>query len=128
MKYLIDTHVLLWWLFADERLSTRADAVLRDPRNKIVVSSATAWEIAIKHRAGRLDSAAPLVADYAGWVARARFEELPITSTHAVRAGSWGVAHRDPFDRMLAAQAETERVRLVTRDPAFEAFPVDTIW
>jgi PIN domain nuclease of toxin-antitoxin system len=128
MTYLIDTHVLLWWLFADKRLSKRAVALLRDPANTIVVSGATAWEIAIKHRSGRLDSAAPLVQHYGAWLARAGFRELRIGSAHAIRAGAWEVEHRDPFDRMLAAQSDLERVRLVTRDPAFEAFGIDTIW
>lgn len=128
MTYLIDTHVLLWWLFADKRMSKRAAAILRDPQHRVVVSSATAWEISIKYRSGRLDSAKPLVEDYAGWVSRAGFAELRISSAHAVRAGSWEVDHRDPFDRMLAAQAELEQVRLVTRDAAFGAFPIDTVW
>lgn len=128
MTYLIDTHVLLWWLFADKRLSKRADALLRDPQNQIVVSSATAWEIAIKHRSGRLASAAPLVAGYAAWLVRAGFSELRISSAHAIRAGGWDVAHRDPFDRMLAAQSTIEQVKLVTRDPAFDAFGIETIW
>jgi PIN domain nuclease of toxin-antitoxin system len=128
MTYLLDTHVLLWWLFADKRLSKRAGAVLKDPQNGIVVSSATAWEIAIKHRSGRLDSARPLVADYAGWLARAGFKELRIGSAHAIRAGSWEVEHRDPFDRMLAAQSEIEHLKLVTRDPAFDGFAIETVW
>ena len=128
MTYLIDTHVLLWWLFADKRLSRRAHALLRDPENRILVSSATAWEIAIKHHSGRLESAKPLLEDHAGWLARAGFSELCMSSAHAVRAGSWDVDHRDPFDRMLAAQASVEQVKLVTRDAAFVEFGVDTIW
>lgn len=128
MTYLIDTHVLLWWLFADKRLSRRAHGLLRDPQNQIVVSSATAWEIAIKYRSGRLDSAKPLVGSYGAWLVRAGFSELRISSAHAIRAGSWEVDHRDPFDRMLAAQSNLEQLKLVTRDAAFEPFGIDTIW
>ena len=128
MNYLLDTHVLLWWLFADKRLSRRANAVLRNPEHRIAVSSVSAWEIAIKHRSGRLDSAAPLVRDFSGWLGQAGFVELAITSAHAVRAGTWDVQHRDPFDRMLAAQSVAEAMRLVSRDPAFADFGIETVW
>jgi PIN domain nuclease of toxin-antitoxin system len=128
MTYLLDTHALLWWMFGDARLSRRVTAALRDPEHRIVVSTATAWEIAIKHRSGRLDSAAPLVADFSGWITRAGFVELAITSKHALRAGGWEVEHRDPFDRMLAAQSALESLRLVSRDPAFDEFGLDTFW
>jgi PIN domain nuclease of toxin-antitoxin system len=128
MTYLLDTHVLLWWLFADRKMSRRASAVLGDPGNQVVVSSASAWEIAIKHRAGRLDSAAPLVAEFSMWVERARFVELPIITAHAIRAGSWTVDHRDPFDRMLAAQSVIEGFRLVSRDPVFAEFGLEPLW
>ncbi len=128
LTYLIDTHVLLWWLFDDKRLSRRAAGLIRDPENQIVVSSATAWEIAIKYRSGRLDSAKPLVENYADWLVRAGFREIGINSMHAIRAGSWEVEHRDPFDRMLAAQSNLETLKLVTRDPAFKSFAIETIW
>jgi len=127
-KVLLDTHVLLWWLFADRRLSRRAKAVLRDPQNQVLVSSASAWEIATKYRIGRLDSAKPLVEDFSGWLARASFAELSILSSHAVRAGSWDVPHRDPFDRLLAAQSSMEELRLVSRDPVFASFGLEPMW
>jgi PIN domain nuclease of toxin-antitoxin system len=119
VSYLLDTHVLLWWLFDDPQLSARARGVLRDPTRRVLVSSASAWEIATKHRLGRLDSAAPLVRDFPGWLEKAGFGELPITSHHAIRAGAWDVDHRDPFDRMLAAQSLIDGLRLVSRDPVF---------
>lgn len=128
MKVLVDTHALLWWLFADRRLSARVKAVLRDPRNVIAVSSASAWEIAAKYRLGRLDSALPLVNDFSGWLARAGFVELAITSGHAIRAGRWDTPHRDPFDRLLAAQSVLEELRLVTRDPVFADFGLEPLW
>jgi PIN domain nuclease of toxin-antitoxin system len=128
MNYLLDTHVLLWWLFDDRRLSARARAVLRDPSQRVLVSSASAWEISTKHRLGRLDSAAPLLGDFSGWLEKARFGELPITSSHAIRAGDWDVDHRDPFDRMLAAQSLIEGLRLVSRDKVFVDFGLDVLW
>lgn len=128
MRVLLDTHALLWWMFADRRLSRKAKGLLRDPGISVVVSSASAWEVATKFRLGRLDAARPLVDDFSGWMAKAGFVELPMTSEHAVRAGQWDVEHRDPFDRMLAAQARLEEVPLVTRDPVFADFGVDTVW
>lgn len=128
MSFLLDTHALLWWLFDDRRLSRRAIGILRDPDNEILVSSASAWEIAAKHRLGRLDDAAPLIGDFSGWLAKARFRELPIQSHHAIRAGAWDVPHGDPFDRMLAAQSAIEGVRLVSRDSVFEEFGLDPLW
>ena len=128
VSYLLDTHVLLWWLFKDRRMSRRACAVVRDASNQVLVSSASAWEITTKHRLGRLDDAAPLVADFRGWMIEARFHELPIRSEHATRAGAWDVAHRDPFDRILAAQSVVEGVRLVSRDPVFQEFGIDPLW
>jgi len=128
VNVLLDTHALLWWLFADRRLSSRAKAVLRDSQNQVSVSSASAWEIATKYRLGRLDSARPLVDDFSTLMRKAGFSELPMTSAHAIRAGNWDVEHRDPFDRMLAAQSSIEDLRLVTRDPVFADFGLEPIW
>jgi len=128
MSYLLDTHALLWWLFDDGRLSTTVRGILQDPSNVIFVSSASAWEIATKHRLGKLASAAPLVRDMPGIVARAGFKELPVTIEHGERAGSFPQPHRDPFDRMLAAQASLENLSLITRDPALSQFGVGVVW
>lgn len=128
VSHLLDTHALLWWLYGDPRVSAKAAALLRDPSRRIFVSSASAWEIAIKHRLGRLDSATPLVRDFGGWIEKAGFLELPIAAEHAVRAGSWDVAHKDPFDRMLAAQSAVLGLRLVSRDPVFADFGLEPLW
>jgi PIN domain nuclease of toxin-antitoxin system len=125
---LLDTHVLIWWLLADRRLSKAARAIVRDPANRILVSSASAWEIATKHRLGKLRGVDVLVQDVARWVAQARFVELPITMTHAQRAGSFPHEHRDPFDRMLAAQSEGEAVPIVSNDTVFATFGVRVVW
>lgn len=128
MKALLDTHALLWWLFDDPRLSKAVRGIVADPGNEIRVSSASAWEISTKFRLGKIPSAAPLMRDMSGWIARAGFAELPVTVSHAHRAGSWTQDHRDPFDRMLAAQSAIEELPLISRDPAFAAFAIRTLW
>ena len=101
---------------------------LMDPSNEAFVSSASAWENATRHRLGKLDSAAPLVQEMGGWIARAGFLERPITIAHAQRAGSWPQPHRDPFDRMLAAQSVLEELPIVSRDPVLAPFGVLPVW
>lgn len=128
MTYLLDTHVLLWWIYADRRISRVARALLSDPSNRILVSSASAWEIATKHRLGKLRGADTLVRDIGGWVGRAGFSELPVTIAHAQRAGGYPHPHRDPFDRMLAAQSTEEDVPLVTSDKALRQFGLKLAW
>lgn len=83
---LLDTHTLLWWLFDAAELSPTARQLLGNPQCRVLVSAATAWEIATKVRLGRLSDAAPLVRDFSGWMAKARFVELPVTSAHACAA------------------------------------------
>lgn len=128
MDLLLDTHALLWWLFDDERLSRTARELIADPDNTILVSSASAWEIATKHRLGKLAVADLLVDDIEGWITKARFRELPISITHAQRAGSWPQAHRDPFDRMLAAQSVLEAIPLLSADPVLRTFGARVLW
>jgi len=128
VRYLLDTHALLWWLFADRRISKKASGILMDPANQILVSSASAWEIATKHRLGKLKSAAVLVQDIGGWVRKAGFEELRIDIEHAQRAGLFPQAHRDPFDRMLAAQSLIEDIPVLGRERELEPFGVRLIW
>lgn len=128
MRVLLDTHALLWWFTDDPRLSARARAVIVDAENEILVSAASAWEIATKHRLGKLEDAAEAVIRFEELVAADGFTPLPISCRHGLRAGRYGPIHRDPFDRMLAAQAEIESVPLVTLDPAFAQFEIITLW
>jgi PIN domain nuclease of toxin-antitoxin system len=128
LKFLLDTHALLWWLFDDPRLPEVPRRLIADPSNQIYISSACAWEVCTKHRLGKLPAAEQLAQDVPGWVARAGFVELPVTLRHAQKAGGWRQPHRDPFDRMLAAQSVLEDLPLISRDEALDGFGVRRIW
>ena len=128
MKILLDTHTLLWWFTDDNRLSPRARAYIADEANEIFVSAASAWEIATKQRMGKLDEIPEATLRFSELVAADGFTHLPINHLHSLRAGSYECEHRDPFDRMLAAQSELESIALITRDSAFREFSCRTIW
>ncbi|MBW7925440.1 MAG: type II toxin-antitoxin system VapC family toxin [Burkholderiaceae bacterium] len=128
MQALLDTHTLIWWLTDDARLSAVARRLIADPVNEVLVSAASAWEISTKHRIGKLSGFDDLVARYAEILDGQRFVALEIDHHHALRAGSYRVSNRDPFDRMLAAQSELLSVPLLTNDEALRAFPCRTLW
>ncbi len=128
MRLLIDTHALLWWLSDDPALPASARKHLARAANTILVSAASAWEIATKFRIGKLPDAADLLADFSGYLTRERFEPLPISTDHAVRAGLLPGPHRDPFDRMLIAQAQGEDLAILSNDSAFDAYGVRRLW
>jgi len=128
MRLLLDTHALLWWFTDDRRLSTDARAAIADEGNEVLVSAASAWEIATKQRLGKLDEVPKAAERFSELVAADGFGHLAVSHLHALRAGGYNSEHRDPFDRMLAAQSELESLVLVTRDPAFAGFPVKTLW
>lgn len=120
MIALLDTHALLWWLFDDPRLGTAARSVVADPANVVFVSAVSVWEVAIKRAAGKLRAPD----DLAVQVDAAGFERLPIGFDHAERVGALPHHHRDPFDRLLVAQAQVEGATLVTGDRALTAYDV----
>ena len=128
LSLLLDTHALLWWLFDDARLPVTARALIADPAHRVVVSSASIWEIATKHRLGKLGGVEPLLSDAPEWLRRAGFDVLSVGILHAREAGGWQVDHRDPFDRMLAAQSKLENMPLVSSDAAFAAFGIQLRW
>ena len=128
MRLLLDTHALLWWLTNSPALSETARRLIADDDNDVLVSAASAWEIAAKQRIGKLDGIAPVANWFSDLVAADGFFHLSITHAHALRAGAYAVAHRDPFDRMLAAQAELESLQLVTCDAAMAAFSCKILW
>ena len=127
-RYLLDTHVLLWWLFDDPKLSGPAHDVIQAPENTILVSSASGWEIATKHRLGKLPHAGEAARDLPSLLRKSRMTVLPITMEHALAAGALPGPHRDPFDRMLIAQGRIEGLPIVTSDRVFEQYPVELIW
>ena len=128
MRLLLDTHTLLWWLDGDRRLSRRARAAIGDDGNTVFVSAASAWELATKARLGKLPGAVDVATDVAGCLTRQGFLELPITVLHAQRAGSLRIDHRDPFDRMLIAQAQMEDLPIVTNEGLFDGFGIERVW
>ena len=128
MDLLLDTHTLLWWLAGDPRLSRRARAAIADESNAIHVSAASAWEISTKHRLSRLPEIGPLATAFAREVVGQGFVPLDITLEHGQRAGSLAGAHRDPFDRMLVAQAQAEKLTLVSNETVFDDYHIDRLW
>jgi PIN domain nuclease of toxin-antitoxin system len=125
---LLDTHALLWWLTDDPQLGVRARTAIANTSNTVVVSAASAWEIATKVRLGNLTAAARLADDFAGYIEREGFWALPISVDHAARAGLLPGPHKDPFDRMLIAQAQAENLALVSNEAAFDTYGVRRIW
>ncbi len=128
MRYLLDTHAFLWWLTDDPKLSPAARKVISDESKVILVSAASASEIATKFRLGKLPMAEGAVTRFNELVEADGFEHLPVTYLHALKAGTYGVDHRDPFDRMLAAQSALELAPLISCDAAFAAFGTKVIW
>lgn len=128
MRLLLDTHALVWWWTDDPRLPAAARAVIAEPDNLVMVSAASAWEIATKHRLDKWAEAAPLVEGFEDLLRRSRFAPLPITAAQARLAGSLDWAHRDPFDRMLLAQARDQAIPLVSGDAVFHDCGLPVIW
>lgn len=128
MRLLLDTHAFLWWYEGNRRMSLPARQAVDDDSNQVLVSAASAWEIATKHRLGKLPSADPIASDIAGAIADQDFEELPITVEEAARAGALPGPHRDPFDRMLIAQALSRDLLLISTDAAFDQYHVRRLW
>jgi PIN domain nuclease of toxin-antitoxin system len=127
LRILLDTHALLWWATRADGLSTKAKRAIASNSNEIYVSAASAWEITTKVRIGKLDwpTAAGSVNAY---VLSQDFRALPISLDHAERAGQLAIAHRDPFDRMLIAQAQAEELWLVSNEAVFDASGVRRYW
>ena len=128
MRLLLDTHALLWWLTDDRSLPATAHKLIARGSNTVVVSTASAWEIATKVRLGKLPMAVDLVGDLDRVLAQEGFEPLGISVDHAVRAGLLPGPHKDPFDRMLIAQSQAEGVPILSNDTAFDAYGVRRLW
>lgn len=128
MRILLDTHTFLWWLDGDKRLPLRIRRQILDEANEILVSAASAWEVSTKVRIGKLDRAGEIAESFSRCIRNQGFTPLSMTVEHAQSAGLLHVLHRDPFDRMLAAQSLMENIPLVSNDHAFDGFGVRRIW
>jgi len=128
VKALLDTHTLLWAAYRKDLLSARATSILESKSNELIISAASAWEIDTKFRLGRLPYANVLANDFISVVTDAGYEMLSISAEHALRAGQLPGEHKDPFDRMLAAQAIHENIPLISNDTCFDAFGVRRKW
>jgi PIN domain nuclease of toxin-antitoxin system len=128
LRLLLDTHALLWWLNDNVLLPATARNVIGREDNEVLVSAASAWEIATKVRLGRLESGAELARDFTGYLSRARFGQLAVSVDHGIRAGLLPGPHKDPFDRMLIAQAQSESLPIVSNDLALDGYGVQRLW
>lgn len=128
MRLLLDTHAFLWWLAGHPALSKRARAEIDSSGTEVFVSAASAWEIATKYRLGKLAEAEVVAIDVMASIQSQQFTPLPITVRHGQVAGALPGVHRDPFDRMLVAQAMLEDLVLVSNERAFDAYGVKRLW
>jgi PIN domain nuclease of toxin-antitoxin system len=126
-RILLDTHALIWWLEGGAKLSPAARLAIANPEGTVLVSAASAWEIAIKQQAGKF-RVPDLVKDFQGRLQKEGFVELPISIEHVVKAGVLPGSHKDPFDRVLIAQSQVENAVMVTRDSLFRKYAVQCIW
>lgn len=128
MKLLLDTHVFLWWIGNDARLSGPAREAIADPGNDVSFSVASAWELAIKTGLGRFEPDGDLGPFLEEQIQRNAFQLLPVKLEHAVSVSSLPAHHRDPFDRLLVAQAAVESMTLVSRDPQLRKYDAPILW
>lgn len=128
MRFLADTHALLWWLRDDPRLSKRARSLLGDGANELLWSVASSWEIAVKVASGKLELDRPLPRLFADIVGDQGAVVLPVGHEHCARVAELPRHHGDPFDRMLVAQAQHERVPILSADGKLNAYDVQVLW
>lgn len=127
-QYLLDTHALIWWWTDPSRLSAQAYDVIADGKNTIFVSSASVWEMATKHRKGKLGQASQILHRFPELIDKNDFKLLTINWQHAKQSGQFTQTHADPFDRMLVAQSQIEQMPLISCDEMVKQFPVTVLW
>lgn len=128
MRLLLDTHTFIWWMTNDRALPASAREMIGREDNDIFLSAATAWEMAIKHKIGKLPIVAGFIADVPGAMEAEGFVELPVSVVHGQMAGALDGHHKDPFDRMLIAQALCEELTLVSNETRFDTYGVTRLW
>jgi PIN domain nuclease of toxin-antitoxin system len=128
LRVLLDSHTLLWWILDHPALTPAAREAISGTENTVLVSAASAWELAIKFRAGRLPEAADLVSNFPIEIEQEGFQLLPISAEHGIRAGLLPGPHKDPFDRMLIAQSQAENTPIISNEAVFETYGVRRLW
>jgi PIN domain nuclease of toxin-antitoxin system len=128
MRLLLDTHTLLWWLTESPSLPASARKLIANKNNDVLVSAASAWEIATKVRLGKLPIAVDLAHDFIAYLEQEGFETLAVSADHGIRAGLLPGPYKDPFDRMLIAQALAENLAIVSNDVVFDGYGVKRVW
>jgi PIN domain nuclease of toxin-antitoxin system len=128
VRLLLDSHTLLWWVTGDSSLPDSTRRRIAQAQEAVIVSAVSAWEIAIKLSLGRLPSAGDLLSDFEGALRLDGFQALAISAQHGIRAGLLPGPHKDPFDRMLIAQAQLENLAIVSNDRVFDRYGVNRFW
>ena len=128
MRILLDTHAFLWWMAGDPRLGETARSAIANDDHDVLVTAASAWEIATKHRLGKLPDADALAADIRGCIADQGFDELAVSVADGERAGRLTGPHRDPFDPHALVQALAHGLVLVSNEEAFDRYGVSRLW
>jgi PIN domain nuclease of toxin-antitoxin system len=128
LRALFDTHALIWWFSDDPSLPQTVRGIIADTDNTLLVSAASAWELAIKYQQGKLRKAADLVSNFSSRIEGEGFQLLPISAEHGIRAGLLPGPHKDPFDRMLIAQSQAENIPIISNEAVFEAYGVRRLW
>jgi PIN domain nuclease of toxin-antitoxin system len=128
LRVLLDSHTLLWWILDHPALPAAAREAISGTDNTVLVSAASAWELAIKFRAGTLPEAGDLVSNFPAEIEQEGFQLLPISAEHGIRAGLLPGLHKDPFDRMLIAQSQAEDIPIVSNEAVFDTYGVRRLW
>jgi PIN domain nuclease of toxin-antitoxin system len=128
LRMLLDSHALLWWILDHPALTPAAREAISGTENTVLISAVSAWEIAIKFRAGKLPEASDLVSNFPSEIEHEGFQLLPISAEHGIRAGLLPGPLKDPFDRMLIAQSQAENVPIISNETVFEAYGVRRLW
>ena len=128
VRLLLDTHALIWWMSSSPSLPDTVKRLMSGRENTIFVSAASAWEMATKVRLGRLPAASDITRNFQEYLSQSGFESLPVSAEHGIRAGLLPGPHQDPFDRMLIAQAEIEKLIIVSNEKIFDQYGVRRVW
>ena len=128
MRLLLDTHAVIWWFQGNLKMSRAAREAIDDPRSTVLISVVSVFELTTKHRIGKLSEVTELLEDLSGYIAMQGFTVLPLSLAHAELGGRLDIPHRDPFDRLLIAQAQVEGASLVSNETLFDGFGVRRLW